>query len=126
MGFWTNKEHRTAFDDAEDLAYAPSGGPLSMWLLGVGLALVPLSYGVRCLSNGHTRFFGRHGSHLDLTGSAATALAIAYIAVGVFIHAHWFWGLHAKLEPWSYVLKVLSVLVFLGGFGYAIYRILAA
>jgi len=125
MGFWTNKEHRTVFDDAEDLAYAPSGGRVKMWLLGVGFAVIPLGYGVHCLLKGHARFFGRGGSHLDLDGSAAVALAIAYIAVGVFIHAHWFWGLHPKLEPLSYLLKVLAVLVFLGGFGYTIYKIIA-
>ena len=126
MGFWTNKERRTAFDDAEDLAYAPSGGRVKMLLLGIVLALVPLGYGVRCLLTGHARFFGERGSHLDLYGSAAIALAIAYIAVGVFIHAHWFWGLHPKLEPLSYLLKILAVLTFLGGFGYAIYQIMAS
>ena len=92
MGFWTNRERRTAFDEAEDLAGAPSGGLVKMWLLGLGLALIPFGYGVRCLLAGQTRFFGQRGSHLDLDGSSAVALAIAYIAVGVFIHVHWFWG----------------------------------
>ena len=96
MGFWTNKEHRTPFDDAADLAYAPSGGRLKAWLLGVGVALIPIVYGVRCLFTGHTRFFGENGSHLDLDGSAAVALAIAYIAVGVFVHAHWLLGFASK------------------------------
>lgn len=125
MGFWTNKDHRTAFDDAEDLSYAPSGGRIKMWLLGVGLALFPIGYGVRCLITDQARFFGRRGTHLDLDGSAAIALAIAYITVGVFIHAHWFWGLHPRLEPLSYLLKVLAVLVFLGAFGYTMFRIIA-
>ncbi|MEI7729285.1 MAG: hypothetical protein WCO56_06920 [Verrucomicrobiota bacterium] len=124
MGFWTNKVHRTAFDDAEDLAYAPSGGRLAMWLLGVGFALLPFGYGVWCLFTGHACFFGRGSSSLDLEGPAAVALAIAYLAVGVFIHAHWFWGLHPKLEPMSCLLKLLSVLVFIGCFGYTMYRII--
>src|SRR5690242_20730532 len=98
MGFWTNKDHRTAFDDAEDLAYALSGGPLKAWLLGVGLAAVPAGYGIRCMLDGHTCFFGRR-SYLDLDGSPAQTLAVAYNAVGVFIHAHWCWGLHPRLEP---------------------------
>lgn len=50
-------------------------------------------------------------------------LAIAYIAVGAYIHAHWFWGLHPKGEGLSYLLKLLAVLLFLGSFGYAIYKI---
>jgi len=95
-----------------------------MCLLGVGLALVPIGYGIHCLLTGHAKFFGRRGSHLDLTGSAAIAMAIAYIAIGVFIHAHWFWGLHPKLTALSPILKVLAVLVFLSGLGYTAYRIL--
>ena len=122
MGFWTNKVHRTAFDDAEDLAYPPSGGRIKMWLLGVGLALVPIGYAIHCLHTGHALLFGQNAD-LDVTGSSAVALAIAYIAVGIFIHAHWFWGLQAKLQAVSYILKLLAVLLFLGSFGYAIYRV---
>ena len=62
MGFWTNKEHRTGFDDAEDLAYAPSGGRIKMWLLGVGLALIPFGYGVHCLSTRHVIILGQNSS----------------------------------------------------------------
>lgn len=125
MGFWTDKVPQTALDDAEDLAYPPSGGRIKMWLLGVGFAIIPLRYGVHCLVTGHARFFGRQGTHLDLDGPAATALAISYIAIGVFIHAHWFWGLLSKFELLSYLLKLASVLVFLGSFGYTIYKIIA-
>jgi hypothetical protein len=124
MGFWTNRVHRTAFDDAEDLAYAPSGGRIKMALLGIGLAVIPLGYGAHCLLTGHARFFGRSGTHLDLEGSAAVALAIAYISIGAFIHAHWFWGLLPRFEPLSYLLKLVSALAFLGSFGYTIYRII--
>ena len=124
MGFWTNKVHRTALDDAEDLSYAPSGGRPKMWLMGVGVALIPIVYGIHCLTTGEARFFGSRDS-LDLRGSGATALAIAYIAVGAFIHFHWFWGLSDRLERFSYVMKGLAVVVFLGGFGYACYRILS-
>ena len=96
-----------------------------MWLLGVGLALVPIGYGVHCLQTGHATFFGRN-SDLELDGSTAVALAIAYIALGAFIHAHWFWGLHPKLEMWSPLLKILAILVFLGGFGYTMYEIVVS
>jgi hypothetical protein len=122
MGFWTNKEHRTAFDDAEDLAYPPSGGRAKMWLLGIALALIPIGYGIYCLRTGRALMFGQNAD-LDVTGPGAVALAIAYMAVGIFIHAHWFWGLHPKGESMSYLLKFLAVLLFLGSFGYAIYKI---
>lgn len=124
MGFWTNRNYRTGFDDAEDLACSPTGGPIKMWLMGVGVALIPLIYGVHCLFSGHAILFGHQGD-MDVTGPAATALAIAYIAVGVFIHAHWFWGLLPKLTLISYLLKYTAVLVFIGSFGYAIFKVIA-
>jgi hypothetical protein len=123
MGFWTNKNHRTGFDDAEDLAYPPSGGPVKMCLLGIGVALIPFIYGAHCLLSGRALLFGQNGN-MRVTGAAATALAIAYMAVGVFIHAHWFWGLLPKLEAVSYLLKYAAVLVFIGSFGYAMYKII--
>ena len=126
MGFWTNKPRRTVFDDAEDLGSEPSGGPFKMWLLGVGLALIPLGYGVRCLFTGHAHFFGRYSSGLDLSGPAGTALAIAYISVGAFVHFHYFWGLHPRLLGLSPLLKLLALLVFLVSFGCAIYQGLMA
>ena len=123
MSIWTSNAHKSTTDAAETLSYSPSGGRAKLWLLGVGLALLPLGYGARCLFTGQARFFGRRGSHLDLDGTAAISLAIAYIAVGVFIHAHWFWGLHPRLLRFSPILKVLALLVFIGSFGYTMFRI---
>jgi hypothetical protein len=124
MSFWTRNPHETDAKIAESLSHSPSGGRLKMWLLGVALAMLPIYYGIRCLQSGHATFFGSRGSNLELTGTSAVAMAIAYIAVGVFIHAHWFWGLHPKLLALSPILKVLAVLTFLGGFGYAAYKII--
>lgn len=126
MSFWTRNPHEIDAEVADSLAHAPSGGRVKMWLLGFGVAILPVYYGIRCLQTGHTKLFGQNGSDLDLTGSPAVATAISYIAFGVFIHAHWFWGLHPKLEPFNPVLKVPAVLAFLGGLGYTGYRILVS
>lgn len=53
MSIWTSNVHRSTTDAAESLLYSPSGGRAKLWLLGVGLALLPLSYGVRCLFTGY-------------------------------------------------------------------------
>jgi len=124
MSFWTRNPYEIDAKVAGSLSHSPSGGRLKLWRLGVGSALVPIYYGIRCLHRGHTTLFATRGGHLDLTGSSATAMAIAYIAVGVFIHAHCFWGLHPRLEPLRPILKVLAVLVFLGGLGYTAHKIL--
>jgi hypothetical protein len=111
--------------DVEDLANEPSGGPLKMWLTGVGMALIPIGYGVHCLVTGHARFFGRRGSNLNLDGATAISLAIAYISIGAFVHFHFFWGLHPRLRGLSPLLKLLAQLVFICSFGYTmLYAIL--
>jgi hypothetical protein len=122
MGFWTNKDDRPDFADAEDLAYPPSGGVLTMWLAGVGLALIPAGYGIHCLHTHHA-FLPGDRQNLDVTGSTATALALAYIAIGIFMHAHWFWGLRPKFLLVSQLLKILSILLFLGSLGFGMYKI---
>jgi hypothetical protein len=70
--------------------------------------------------------FGSRGSHLELHGIAAVSLAVAYIAVGAFAHFHWFWGLHHRLQQFSDVGKLLSLVVFLPSFGYAIFQIFSS
>lgn len=95
-----------------------------MWLLGVVLALVPIVYGVNCLQVGRTKFFGSHGVNLEVEGPAGVALSIAYISLGMFIHGHWFWGLHSRLVFLSPVIKVLAALLFVTSFGIAMYKII--
>lgn len=122
MSIW-NRPVRTVFGEAESLSGSPSGGRIKMWLLGFCLALIPICYGVHCLFAHEATLFGRGGSRLEFHDMSADTLAVAYIAVGLFIHAHWFWGIHPRLQPFSNFGKLLSLLVFLPTFGYAIYSI---
>ena len=62
---------------------------------------------------------------IQIPPRTAVAMAIAYMSVGVFIHAHWFWGLRARCEAVSNLLKLVAVVTFLGSFGNAIYRIVS-
>jgi hypothetical protein len=118
---WTRKIHRNVFDDAEDLAYGPSGGRTKQWIAGAILASLPIIYGIHCIQRGHTTLFGSRGNSEKLVGSAGVSLAIAYISIGAFLHFHYFWGLSDRLWRFSQVLKVACLLVFLPAFFYALY-----
>lgn len=120
MSFWKFFGRRFNAESAENLACSPSGGCIKAWLLGVGLALLPIGYGINCIPAGHAVFFGSRGARLEFYGTGAIILAMAYIALGVFFHAHWFWGLHPKLELYSQALKTLAAAVFLGSVGYTV------
>jgi hypothetical protein len=119
----SSKEDRTCFDDAEDLAYGPSGGRVKQWLAGVILAAIPIIYGIICIHRGHTILFGRRVTDLDVSGKAGFWLAVSYIAVGSFLHFHYFWGLSERLWRFSQAGKFISALVFLPSFLYALYLI---
>ena len=94
---------------------------------GVGLALVPVSYGVYSLISGHAILPGYVGDvpgpDLDVYGPAANALAVAYIALGVLMHLHWFWGSHPRLHLVREVMECLALAVFIAALGFGIYRI---
>jgi hypothetical protein len=109
-------------DDADSFAHAPSGGRLKQWLAGAVIPFFIVLYGIACLSSGETEIFGQRGGHTVARGSAATALAVSYIALGFFLHFHFFWGLSERLEPYSERLKIVSLIVFLGGFLFGISR----
>jgi hypothetical protein len=119
-----NKKPET-FYDPPTLADEPSGGRVKMWLVGVGVALAPVIYGVYCLISGHAILPGDPES-LDVYGDAAFGLAIASMAVGLFIHAHWFWGLHPRYSFLCAPLKLVALVVFLASFGFGIFKTLAA
>ncbi len=110
--------------DLESLADTPSGGRVKMWLVGAVIALIPFVYGLRCLVRGSAWFPGRYGYGLTLTGWGAASMAIAYMCIGAFIHFHYFWGIHPRLQDWSYPLKVAAGFVFVVSLGYASWLIL--
>jgi hypothetical protein len=117
----------TVFADGSRLAPRDVRQLVTAWLGGVGLALVLVSYGVYSLISGHAILPGYVGDvpgpDLDVYGPAAIALAVAYIALGVLMHLHWFWGSQPRLHLVRAVVECLALAVFIAALGFGIYRI---
>jgi len=115
-------------DETQDNAAAfqgakPPSGWKEMWIGGIVLALIPVAYGVYCLYTRHAYFPRRRGGPvLDLQGWEAVVLAVAYIAIGAFLHFEFFWGRRPRLRPWSPRLKRAALVVGACGIGYALLR----
>lgn len=120
MALWTSGPKPTIVDDTERLANAPSGGPLKMWLAGMGIAGALAAYGIACVVSEEATLLVRRGSNMHVTGPAAMWIGVAWIALACFIHFHYFWGLHPKLWRFSQALKVLSLIGFLPCFLYGL------
>ena len=110
---------RGSIEDAEDLV----SSPWKMWGLGVAAALLPIAYGARCIVWGRAPFLG-NGGPMWVTGPAATALGIAYVALGGFLHFRFFWELAPRLCRVADLGKGISLIVFLAALGYAVAQVL--
>lgn len=96
MSCWTNKEHRTVFSDAEDLAYQPACSPWTKWFTGCLVAGAMAAYAIHAWCSGSITLPGRGGS-MEIIGDDVGLLATAYLAMAAFIHFHCFWNLHGSL-----------------------------
>lgn len=96
----------------------PRGGRATMWLGGVGLALLPVCYGASCIVTGK----GELGTTLwksTVEGGAAIALGLGWIGVGAFLHFHFFFGLHPRLTAHSRTGKLVALVVACAGLSVA-------
>jgi len=83
------------------------------------IALVGVEF---CISR-QAIFFGKVRS-LVIHGTSAVSMGLAWISVASFLHFHYFWGNHPRLEAFSDIGKVLSALAFLAAFGYCCFLLL--
>jgi hypothetical protein len=107
-------ERRTVGDLIEA---QPRGGAPTMWLGGVGLAVLPVIYGISCIVTRR----GELGTVIwpsEVQGAPAIALGVGWIGVGLFLHFHFFFGLHSRLAVFSRRAKALALVV--AGAGLAI------
>ena len=104
----------------------PSTGPGSSRYWGGGIvgAALLVGYGVYCLVAGRAHIPG-YRDGMSVGGALATALGIAYIGLGVFLHCHLVWEEHTKLWRFSLLGKLPGILAFAGGLGYVLYQIIA-
>ena len=98
-----------------DLIEARSrGGAPTMWIGGVALALLPLTYGIGCILTRRGEF-GTLLWNSELEGFGAIALGIGWIGVAMFLHFHFFFGLHPTLEAYSRRGKSVALVVACAG-----------
>src|SRR6185437_16056163 len=110
----------TAYDD--DWEDIPASGPVPKWIGGALVPLLLVSYGVICFATGHGVLPGHSGS-MDLYGVNSTALGLASMSLGLFLHCHYFWGTIFHLSPWAVLGKIMSLIVLIGSLGYLIVHV---
>jgi hypothetical protein len=104
----------------------PKRDSLKKWGVGVGLAILPVVYGVLCIFSRHAILLSDGGGEpLDVYGDAAIALGIACIAAGIYIHAEWYLAVHRSLWVLSDPLKIGACVAVVCSIGFATFKIVA-
>jgi hypothetical protein len=101
-----------SFDDL--IEALPRGGAPTRWLGGVGVALLPWLYGVSCIVTRR----GELGTIIwpsAVDGGPAIVLGVGWIGVGLFLHFHFFFGLHPTLQAYSRRGKSIALVVACAG-----------
>jgi len=107
------------FPNAANHHDAPEQGDVvRFWIVGVGIAVIPALYGVRCLIRGTTTIVGR-GGWATIGGSPGVALAISFLAAGAWLHFHFLWENHERLRPYGELGKLLAIFSFAASLMYA-------
>lgn len=88
----------------------PAGGPAQVWLLGVGVALLLIYFGLDCAVSAKATV-GTTMLHREVQGLPAISYGIGGISVGMFIHFHYFWTSHGRLRPYRRRAKFVSLVV---------------
>lgn len=100
-------------DDAPD-------DPFSRWGAGVIAAILPAIIGTIAILSERAYFLGgRPLRVVQYGGNDAIALGVACVAVGLFMHAHYFWTV-SRFYFVSEILKPISLLIIAGGIGYVL------
>jgi hypothetical protein len=88
----------------------PVGGPAQVWLIGVGLASLLIYFGLDCALSARA-VLGTTMFHREVQGLPAVSYGIGWIAVGMFIHFHYFWTRCGSLRRYSRRAKFVSVVI---------------
>ena len=121
---WFNRHYSESdVKMAEDLSSAASGSIFSRIAGGVIAPLAVGGYGAYACIVQKATFLGRQGTSLELTGTAAISFGIALLGLALFLHFHFIWTVSQRLFGVADFCKATSMLIFLGGFGYVLWRI---
>lgn len=111
------RRNDTLFNLAQWLTDPPSGGPIQMWFVGVGLSSIVAIYGLSCclsqrattinLTNARFQSLPNTFS-MEISGIHAVIYGLLILFVGLFMHFQWFWGLYRPLQRFYEIGKFLS------------------
>lgn len=92
---------------------------------GLGLAAVPIVYGVVGLVRGSIWIYlirsSGNTNFIEFSGEAGVWFAVAFIALGVAVHFHYFWGYSENYWRYSDYGRNLATVVCVGSFFYALH-----
>lgn len=97
----------------------PTYSAYHKWFLGVAVPVGLIAVGVFVLLR---RDIDNHLGRVDFTGPNATAIGVAMVSLGLFLHAHFFWGNLVDQHIVAVLAKIAAALGFIGSLGVLLVR----
>ncbi len=114
----TRNNNLTWLDFVDRLTDPPSDGPIQR--LGIGLAVSALSfvYGLSWLlfppESVSLPLSPRYGTGQQFatstSGHVPVAVGLAFVLLGLYLHFHWYWGNHPRLNAYYVLLQGIALL----------------
>ena len=95
------------------------------WFGGAATPLLLAGYAISVLLTAQATLPSR-GWRFHIQGLEAVAYGIALMGAAVFFHCHYFWGNTRDWDQYSPLGKGAGAMVFIGGIGVLVYRVLIA
>lgn len=112
--------NRNTVSEIEDLSYPPTGGRVKIAILGILLPLLLAYFASKAWIDQVATWPGNRGHGVIVKGETARAIAVCKLAVALFCHFRWFWGIVSTYRVFT-IGMVVSLILFLCGLGAALY-----
>lgn len=108
-------------DMLETMLDEPRDTPWNKWGCGVGIPALIALLAARVMFIQKLVTVGRGMRRLQLAGSDAWWLGLAFVGLAAWMHFHFFWTNHPKLASYAEPGKIVSLLAFIGGLGWVVF-----
>lgn len=105
------------YDD--DFENQPTYSAYHKWFLGVAAPVGLIALGVYVLVR---RDIDINLGRVEFTGPNAAAIGVAIVSLGLFLHAHFFWGNLFDQHIVAVLAKIAAGLGFIGSLGFLLIR----
>lgn len=126
MSLFDRNLNQSSLDVADSLSGTPEPSMWTKWFGGIIVPAFTLGYGIRCCIIKKALFIGsssRFRPGMQLDGSEAVAMGVAWMCLALFLHFHYFWPTLKRLYIFTDFGKIVAGFGLIASLGYVFWSI---